>query len=106
MGRQGGGGPNLNKKNCVSFFFIFYGFTSCYEHIYLFINFFISKTTNFLSVLVQTCHSLYKPDKLKSCKGNQLGRFFDKSEFIWVQQAITSSQVSKYDYYCAVCKIA
>ena len=60
----------------------------------------ISKTTNFLSVLVQTCSSLYKPDKLKSCKGNQLGQFFDKSEFVWVQQATTSSQVSKYDYYC------
>jgi len=38
----------------------------------------ISKTTTFLSELVQTCASLHKPKKSASHKLNQLGQNFDK----------------------------
>jgi len=38
----------------------------------------ISKTTTFLSELVQTCTSLHKPKKSASHKLNQLGQNFDK----------------------------
>jgi hypothetical protein len=38
----------------------------------------ISKTTTFLSELIQTCASLRKPKKSASHKLNQLGQIFDK----------------------------
>src|SRR6202050_3280937 len=38
----------------------------------------ISKTTTFLSELVQTCASLHKPKRSASRKLNQLGQNFDK----------------------------